>query len=270
MSAETVIDNTSVDTTSAETPEAVDGGELLAEDLSVEDLMGLNSDVAPEFGDNVNHTGMKPLSEWTKHLPEDVRKHLANIRSDYTRKTQEISLMRKQLEDERRALALHKESTLNNPVARRAEEIASNQEEYDLYDPEGMKKEIERQAAKMLSEMLKPAQEEIKLQQRKMALEDFKKEHPELTSPEYKMPIAKMLMERPELKLEDAYYIVKAKVDSQKLKSEREALANQTSARRDALKKTSVGSASTPKGTPKFRDAWEAFQYHKSQSQKPN
>jgi len=270
MSTEIVLDNTSVDTTSAETPEAVDGSELLAEDLSVEDLLGLNSEVAPEFTEDAAYKGMKPLHEWTKHLPEDVRKHLANIRSDYTRKTQEIATIKKQLEDERRALSNQKEATLNNPLARRAAEIASNEEEYDLYDPDGMKKEIERQAAKMLSEMLKPAQEEIMLQQRKMALDDFKREHPELTSPEYKLPIAEMLMKRPELKLEDAFYIVKAKVDSEKIRKEKEVIAQQTTSRRDALKKTSNGSASTPKGTPKFRDAWEAFQYHKAQTQKPN
>jgi hypothetical protein len=106
MSTEIVTDNTSVDTTSAETPEAVDT--LLAEDLSVEDLLGLNSEVAPEFTEDAAYKGMKPLHEWTKHLPEDVRKHLANIRSDYTRKTQEISLIKKQLEDERRALSNQK------------------------------------------------------------------------------------------------------------------------------------------------------------------
>ena len=268
MSTEIVQDNTSVDTTSAETPEAVDT--LLAEDLSVEDLLGLNSEVAPEFTEDAAYKGMKPLHEWTKHLPEDVRKHLANIRSDYTRKTQEISLIKKQLEDERRALSNQKEATLNNPLARRAAEIASREEEYDLYDPDGMKKEIERQAAKMLSEMLKPAQEEIMLQQRKMALDDFKRENPELISPEYKLPVAELLMRRPELKLEDAFFIVKAKVDGEKVKKEKEPIAQQTSSRRDSLKKTSNGSASTPKGTPTFRDAWEAFQYHKAKNNRPN
>ena len=262
---------TSVETANTESTSTEASNEVeLSENLTVDDLLSITKEMAAEFDEGVNHTGMKPLSEWTKHLPEDVRKHLANIRSDYTRKTQEISLIKKQLEDERRALANQKEATLNNPLARRAAEIASNEEEYDLYDPDGMKKEIERQAAKMLSEMLKPAQEEIMLQQRKMALEDFKRENPELTSPEYKLPVAELLMKRPELKLEDAFFIVKAKVDGEKLKKEKEAIAQQTSSRRDALKKTSNGSASTPKGTPKFRDAWEAYQYHKSQNNKPN
>jgi hypothetical protein len=256
--SEIVVDNTS----------AEEGSELLSENISVDDLLSLNSDVSPEFEDGVNHTGLKPLHEWTKHLPEDVRKHLANIRSDYTRKTQEIASMKKELENDRRSYALEKEATLNNPLARRAAQIAANEEEYDLYDPEGMKKEIERQSAKMLSEMLKPAREEIMLQQRKMALNDFKRENPELTNPEYRLEIAKMLQDRPELKLEDAFYIVKSKVDSAKSRAAAKVVAAQTQGRREALQKTSNGSATVPKGSPKFRDAWEAFQYHKSQGTK--
>lgn len=266
MSTETVNDNTSAE---LEVSSAEESDNSLSEDISVEDLMGLNEEVAPEFSPDAKHTGMKPLHEWTKHLPEDVRKHLANIRSDYTRKTQEIASIRKELENERRALSAQKEATLNNPMAKRASEIAASEEEYDVYDPEGMKKEIERQAAKMLSNMLKPAQEEIQIQQRRIQLEDFKRENPELTQPEYRNEIAKMLTDRPELKLEDAFYIVKAKVDASKMKEQKMELDRIAKERKDALRKTSVGSATTPKGTPKFRDAWEAFQWHKAQGEKP-
>lgn len=265
MSTETVNDNTSAELEGV-SAEEVDTS--LSEDISVEDLMGLNEEVAPEFAEGVNHTGMRPLSEWTKHLPEDVRKHLANIRSDYTRKTQEISSIRKQLEEERRALSIQKEATLNNPVAKRASEIAASKEEYDVFDPEGMKKEIERQAAKMLSEMLKPAQEEIQIQQRKLQLEDFKRQNPELTNPEYRNEIAKMLTDRPELKLEDAFYIVKAKVDAGKMKEKQAEMDRISSERKAAIKKTSIGSATTPKGTPQFRDAWSAYQWHKAQKER--
>jgi hypothetical protein len=268
MENETVSDNTSVEVSSVEESSVEYSPELLSENLSVDDLLGLNSDVAPEFEEDVNHTGLKPLHEWMKHLPEDVRKHLANIRSDYTKKSQQIASMKKQLEDERRSLSNQKEATLNNPLARRAAQIAANEEEYDLYDPEGMKKEIERQSAKMLSEMLKPAREEIMLQQRKIALNDFKRENPELTNPEYRLEIAKMLQDRPELKLEDAFYIVKSKMDSAKSREAAKVVAAQTQGRREALQKTSNGSATVPKGSPKFRDAWEAFQYHKAQGTK--
>ena len=117
--------------------------------------------------------------------------------------------------------------------------------------------------------MLKPAQEEIMIQQRRIALEDFKRENPELTQPEYRTEIAKMLGDRPELKLEDAFYIVKAKIDGAKVKAQKAELDRISTERKEALKKTSVGSASTPKGSPKFRDAYEAYLWHKAQGEKP-
>jgi hypothetical protein len=82
------------------------------------------------------------------------------------------------------------------------------------------------------------------------------------------MPVAEMLRERPELSLEDAFYIVKAKVGVEKAKVQREEISRQRSSRRETLRKTSTGKSVTPSGTPKFRDAWEAYQYHKSQTAK--
>jgi hypothetical protein len=173
--------------------------------------------------------------------------------------------MRKALEVERAELMRQQEMAVNNPFLKRAEEeLAKDQEDLDLYTPEGMQAEIKRQAAQMLKEMMKPAQEEIQIKQRRMQLEEFKTANPELMDDAYRLPVAQMLQNRPELKLEDAFYIVKAKVDAQKLKEEREQVAKQKSQRRQTLRKTSSGKSVTPSGTPKFRDAWEAYQYHKS------
>ena len=55
--------------------------------LTLDDLLAMSEDDVEEFKQE-NHTGMKPLHHWMQHMPEDVRKHLANIRGDYTRKTQ--------------------------------------------------------------------------------------------------------------------------------------------------------------------------------------
>jgi hypothetical protein len=251
-----------------ETPDAVEAAPQLAEDLTIDDLLGLSGEQFPELADNANHKGMKPLHSWMQHLPEDVRKHLGNLRSSYTRKTQELATIRKELEQERIALEQQRNSTLNNPAYKRAVEIANNQEEFDLYDPDGMKREIERQAALQLKAMLEPAREQIKMEQRKMELERFKSQHPEITDDAYRQPIAKMLMERPELRLEDAYFIVKAKVDASKLEAEKAQLEAQRATRRAALKQTSSGANASPSGTPKFRDAWSAYQFHKANQQK--
>ena len=254
-----------------ETPDgddSVDGGEEDIELMTIDELLNIDEEEYIEFTEDANHKGMKPLHEWMQHIPEDVRKHVANIRSSYTRKTQEIAEMRKALEAERMELQRQQDNALNNPFLKRAEEELANEEEYDIYTTEGMQAEIKRQAAKMLQEMMKPAQEEIQMKQRRMQLEQFKTDNPELMDDDYRLPVAQMLQERPELRLEDAFYIVKAKVDATKLKAEREQVAKQKSSRRETLRKTSGGKSVSPSGTPKFRSAWEAYQYHKSQQAK--
>jgi hypothetical protein len=259
---------TETETETVETDDSV-GGDEDTELMTIEELLGINEEDYEEFTEDANHKGMKPLHEWMQHIPEDVRKHVANIRSSYTRKTQEIAEMRKALEAERAELQRQQDSALNNPFLKRAEEeLANDEQEYDIYTTEGMQAEIKRQAAKMLQEMMKPAQEEIQMKQRRMQLEQFKTDNPELMQDDYRLPVAQMLQERPELRLEDAFYIVKAKVDAEKLKTERAQLEQQKSTRRETLRKTSSGKSVTPSGTPKFRSAWEAYQYHKSQQAK--
>jgi len=273
--AETVENVETPETTEAETEETVDTPEVDdsvddGEDelMTIEELMGIDEEDFDEFTEDANHKGMKPLHEWMQHIPEDVRKHVANIRSSYTRKTQELAEMRKALDAERMELQRQQENAVNNPFLKRAEEELAKEEEYDIYTTEGMQAEIKRQAAKMLQEMMKPAQEEIQMKQRRIQLEQFKTDNPELMDDDYRLPVAQMLQDRPELKLEDAFYIVKAKVDATKLKTEREQVAKQKSQRRQTLRKTSGGKSVSPSGTPKFRSAWEAYQYHKSQQAK--
>lgn len=234
-----------------------------APSLTLDDLLGLTDEDYEEFGEEANHKGLKPLHEWMPHIPEEVRKHIANIRSDYTRKMQEISSQRKELENLRNELLSTKESTLNNPLLQSLGEV-DEEAQHDLYSEEGIQAEIKRQASLMLKDMLKPAQEKIQQERRQMELNQFKTEHPELTQEAYRLPIAKMLIERPELKLEDAYYIVKAKVDSELASQEREALAQQRSNRKEVFSKTSTGRNSAPKVPPKTRDAWELYQWHKN------
>ena len=239
----------------------------LPEDITLDDLLAIDDEQYPEFRAEDSHKGMKPLSHWMQHVPEDVRKHLANIRADYTRKTQEIAKMRSALEEKEAEIYRKNEHIMRGPLAEKLDQI-NTEEEYDLFDPQGMKSEIQRQAGLMLKQMLEPAQKELETQQRKLQLEQFKSQNPELTDPAYKAPILKLLSERPELKLEDAFYIVKAKVDSQKLSEERSAVAQQKASRKDVALKSSVGSRTTVAETPKFRNAIEAYNWHKSNGMK--
>jgi hypothetical protein len=256
----TEVDNTSV------TPESSD----VAQDesnLTIDDLMSLSEDDFEEFKQEANHKGMKPLNEWMKHIPADARKHIANIRADYTRKTTEIAAMRKELENQKQAIMQQSKNIVDGPLAKRLAEV-NTEEEYDLYDPKGMKAEIQRQAALMLKQMIEPAQQELQLNQRRIELDRFKIENPELTDPEYRGPIAELLQTRPELKLEDAFYIVKAKIGSQKVNAEKARLEADKAARRTVATKSSKGTAEAVNGTPKFKNAWDAYQWHRDNPKK--
>jgi hypothetical protein len=236
--------------------------ELEAELMSIDELLKLNEEDYPEFEDDANHKGMKPLHHWMQHMPEDVRKHVANMRASYTRKTQAIAEQRKELENLKQELLNQKDLAVNNPVIKQMQQYAET--ENDVYTEAGLQAEIKKQAALMMQEMMKPAQQQIQLEQRQMELQRFKSEHPDLTSDELRKPIAQMLVERPELKLEDAYYIVKSKYETQKALIAQEEAKRTKQTRRETFQKTSTGKSVSPSGTPQFRSAWEAFQYHKN------
>ncbi len=58
---ETVVqDNTSVEDTG------------LPEDITLDDLLSIDDEQYPEFKSEDSHKGMKPLSHWMQHVPEDV------------------------------------------------------------------------------------------------------------------------------------------------------------------------------------------------------
>lgn len=267
METKTVNDNT------LEVEEAVETEvEEVEQEYSIDDLLKLSADEYEEFSDDAQHKGMQPLAHWMQHVPEDVRKHLANIRADYTRKTQSLAeernQLRTELQAERDALQAERKALYNGNMAKQVREISADETEYDMFDPEGMKKQIQREAAKMLNDMLKPAQEDLQVQQRKLELQRFRDQHPDIIQDEYRMPIAEMLQSRPELKLEDAYYIVKAKVDANKASQVLSEKEEERKRKQSSFKKTSTGTAGKPNGTPQFRDSWQAYLWHKSQGVK--
>jgi hypothetical protein len=250
-------DNTSADAVAGETVGTDDA-------LTLDDLMGLSQEDDPAFLDDAQHKGMKPIAHWVKNVPEDVRKHLANIRADYTRKTQELSRLKAEVEQSRAELYANRNNVLNGPLAQQLKNI-DVETKHDLWDEEGMKAEINRQAQLLLRQMLEPAQQEIEASNRRLQLENFKAEHPELADPTYKDPIITMLKERPELKLEDAFYIVKAKIDSARLDEEKKKASQQKTARKETALKSSGGSKAAVTGTPQFKNAIDAYNYWKAQ-----
>ena len=131
-----------------------------------------------------------------------------------------------------------------------------------------MRAEIKKQAALMLQDMMKPAQEKVQLERRQVELQQFKTAHPEITDDEYRYPIYELMQQREELRLEDAYWIVRGRIDSEKAAKIKAEQAAAKKSRRRTLNKTSTGSSTAPKGTPKFRSAVEAYQWHKAQQER--
>ena len=248
--------------------------ETVVEDVPAEvvDAFDIDALIAAEFGDDPVMSGEHkigvPYQEVLKHIPENGRKVIQNLRSSYSRKTQELADLRRELEAERENLVRQQEMLTNSDWAKQVARKAADTTENDIWDTNGRQAEIERQAAIMMQKTLAPLQQELAQKQRQLELDRFKAENPDLK--EYRIDIAKMLIERPELKLEDAYTLVKAK----KVAAQKEEVAAQKKASRaesrEGLYKTSNGKRVNSRGmkNPQFKDAWAAYQWHRSQQQK--
>mgnify|MGYP003647780926 CR=1 FL=1 len=228
----------------------------------------LDSLINADFGDDAamqgTHKGIPDYKEVLKHIPENGRKLVQNLRASYTQKTQEIADLRRALESEKRSLQQQRELLSESEFARNVRELANKPVESDPWSDEGMQERIQQQAAQMMQQMLEPLQQDLAVQKRQAALETFKTKHPDVTSDDFRVPIAKLLMERPELKLEDAYYLVKGQKSIELSAQEKQVRQVQ----KQVLQKTSTGNAVRNAAPPKFKSAWEAYQYHKANGTK--
>jgi len=264
--------NTSVEPTNEPTVET---------NASFDDLLNAPDDLLPPVPEGGSHTGMQPLHSWLKHVPEDVRKHLANYRADYTRKTQDLARQRDtlqgQLEAERAALQAERETLYNGEAAKRARELAQDTTAYDMFDPEQVKKELERQAAIQFNSMIAPVQEQLAQERARLEADRFVREHPDLQEPEMKAEVARLLMAREDMTLEDAYHIARGKLvdvratklaeEQTKLKAEQEAVKAK---QRATFGKTSAGTpgANRPASGRGFDSTWAAYEAAKLASNK--
>lgn len=229
------------------------------QDITLDDL--INAD----FGDDPvmqgTHKGIPDYRKILEHIPENGRKLVQNLRASYTQKTTEIADLRRQLEQERASLARDRELMTNSEWATTVREQAAQPLQHDAWSDEGLQERINKQAAEQMARLLQPLQQDLEAQRRQVALESFKSQHPDLTADEMRVPIAKMLLERPELKLEDAYHIVKGQTVTAQAVAQRQA-------QRETLLKTSTGNAVRNGETPKFKDAWQAYNWHKANGTK--
>jgi len=229
------------------------------EDINLDELTGSAWDDHPEL--KGGHRGLPDYKKILEHLPENGRKLVGNLRASYTQKTQELATLRAQLEQERQTLANERALLSESEFAKSVKAQAEAPLQHDPWSDEGLQERINKQAAEMMQKMLSPLQQDLEAQRMKVSLDSFKSQHPDLTSDEVRVPVAKLLMERPELKLEDAYFIVKGQLTRQQSEAVKQA-------QRDTLKKTSTGNAVRNAAPPKFKSAWEAYQFHKANGMK--
>ena len=224
-------------------------------DVDLDELV--NTDFGDDNAMQGQHKGLN-YHEVLKHIPENGRKVIQNLRSSYTQKTQEIAELKRSIEAEREELNRQRELLSNSDFAMQVNQLAQQQPQHDAWSDEGLEERINQKAALMMQKMLSPLQQDLEVQKRQVQLESFKSKNPDLVSEEVRLPVAKLLMQRPELKLEDAYYIVKAQQMSDRTEQTRQST-------KQVLKKTSTGTAVNSAQPPKFTDAWSAYQWHKSQ-----
>lgn len=189
-------------------------------------------------------------------LPDDAKKILANLRKDYTQKTQALAAQSKDLEAQRKSLL---ESDAYKSIQNKANETPVDA---DPFDPVAFNTRIEQEVAKRLNEVLKPMQQEHEAQQRRMRLDKFKSDNPDLET--YKTEIVEVLKGNEHITLEQAYFLVKGKTQTEALKKSEQELAAYKTAAKEYGMKVSVGTATngqlTPPATVK-RDAYSVYRW---------
>ncbi len=233
------------------------------ENFNLDEL--LNADFSGDEIMSTTHKGLPEYNEILKHLPENGRKLISNLRSMTTKKTQEVAEIKRDLEAKLVALESERKALYSGQFAQSIDTLSKEPETpHDLFSDTGMESKIKQEAAKLFQQMLKPMQDELYVNNRTATLQKFKADNPDLMDPEIKIEVARLLRDRSELKLEDAYFITKAKVDRSKLESLEKESRLQRDQNKQTWQKTSNGSNIGKTSSPQFRDAYEAYQYHKS------
>jgi len=187
------------------------------------DIAEVSIDTAPDYG--LSETKGLNYAKVYEDLPDDGKKLIANLRADYTKKTQSLSEARKQLEADRKAML---ESGFYDKVKTASESFTG---ELDPFNPSSIEAKIQAEVAKRMKEMIEPLRQEAELNKRQIALDNFKKENPDLQ--EYKTDIAKLLMADKTLTLEKAYWIVKGQKTTEYSRKTESELAEYKKAARD-------------------------------------
>lgn len=242
-------------TAPSNTPQAV---ETTQPSTSVADYteFDLDSIINEYLGEGIENVERHSINtqEVLKELPEDALKLIQNLRKDYTKKTQQLSTQKRELEQREQNWLSRQEQILRSKM--------NLPEDFDITSEGGIQKYLDVKVAEMLLEAQKPLVEQVEMNNRREQLNDFKRQNPDIV--DYRDAMIEEMSKDQTLSVEKAYYLVKGKTADQRLNQVRLELERQKEAQRNAVSKVGVGGTSRAEGIPKFTNALDAYHYLQS------
>ena len=232
------------DTSTAATVETADAPTVDAPDT------GEATDSQSEAVDQVDAAPSRP--SWSDELAKvaAISPAAAELmkaqQADYTRKTQELSKVRKEMLREREALQ------------RGAANIAPPEDvgEFDPFNEQSVSARIEAEVARRLQEVLAPMQHEYEIMAAEESYQGFLQAHPDFeTDADLRADVQAALEASPSLDLETAYYAVQGRRARQAAKDGRARDKAERRARREAAVRGTGAPRKGPRPTkPSGRD----------------
>jgi len=221
----------------------------VAADHRIDELLTAEID-EPIFSSGENYKGIN-YQEVVRELPEDAKKIIANLRSSYTRKTQELAEQQKIMQQHVDEIQANRSALFNSEFNKSIEETAStDKKDVDPFNPKTIEERIQHEVAKRMQDMLKPMKQAHQLQQQRIKLEAFKKDHPDLDG--MKKEVAKVLTDHKGMNLEQAYWVVKGKKLDEQTKNQEAELGKYKAAARSAGLKVGGANRGTNRGVPQY------------------
>lgn len=207
--------------------------------------------------------GLRDGESWDtlyEQADENSQRAMQQLRADYTRKTQELSSKRKELQEQAQHIEAMKMSLENNEAYKAIQKVAEEDAgEFDPYDTDSFQRYVNKVVAEKLQSVLQPMAEQQMKASAQAKVKGFMAEHTDLqTDDVLKAEVRQTLLDNESLSLQDAYWIVKGRRShSASERSQMQQLAFQKAAKASGLK-IGVGQnkgTTVPKGATSMKAA---------------
>ena len=187
-------------------------------------------------------------------LPEDGKKLVQNLRSDYTRKTTELAKQKRELEEREQQILSSSLETLRSKM--------NIPDDIDLYSENGLEQYVQAKVAKALHEQQAPIKEQYEEARRRDELIKFKSEHPDMDS--LKEDMLSSLHSGEAIDVRAAYWVAKGKLAEKEAQSSALLQKEAKKEQRAAGMKVGIGAPVNVKSNAP-RTAREAYEILKAQ-----